>query len=131
MKTAGLEKHVHFADYQTDMSSVYKALDLVVIPSFSEGLPNVLLETLLHGKALIATAVGGIPEVMQGVLSKCLVPPGDAKALAEKILEVLKDSDLRAELSEAGKKEVEANFSVFQRVQKVTELYREVLSLRD
>lgn len=127
VKAAGQEKHVQFAGYQMDMSSVYKALDLVVIPSLSEGLPNVLLEAFLHGKSVIATAVGGIPAVMQGVLSKCLVPPGDARALAEKILEILSDSELRAELSEAGRKNVETNFSVFQRGQKITEVYREAL----
>jgi glycosyltransferase involved in cell wall biosynthesis len=127
VKAAGQGKHVKFAGYQTDMSSVYKALDLVVIPSLSEGLPNVLLEAFLHGKPVIATAVGGIPAVMQGVLSRCLVSPADPKALAEKILEVLKDSDLRTELSEAGNKNVETNFSVFQRGQKITQVYREAL----
>jgi glycosyltransferase involved in cell wall biosynthesis len=126
VKSAGLGESVRFAGYHADMSSVYDALDLVVIPSLSEGLPNVLLEAFLHGKAVIATAVGGIPEVMQGCLTKWLVPPGDEKALSEKIIEILKDSDLRRVASEAGKKEIEIRFSVSQRARRMAALYREV-----
>jgi glycosyltransferase involved in cell wall biosynthesis len=128
VKAAGLEQYVQFAGYQTDMSSIYNALDLVVIPSLSEGLPNVLLEAFLHEKAVIATAVGGIPEVMQNGLSKFLVPAGDAKGLADAIVEVLRDPILRKELGEAGARRVREAFSLSQRTQRITDLYNELLA---
>jgi glycosyltransferase involved in cell wall biosynthesis len=128
VKAAGLEKYVRFAGYQTDMSSAYEALDVVVIPSLSEGLPNVLLEAFLHGKAVIATKVGGIPEVMQDGLSKFLVPAGDATAMAEAIVQVLRDPLLRTELGEAGARRVRDAFSSSQRTKRIIDLYNQLLS---
>ena len=78
VRAKGLEDRVTFAGYQAEISSIYSVLDLVVIPSLSEGLPNVLLEAFLHRRPVVGTAVGGIPDVMQGELSRWLVPPGDA-----------------------------------------------------
>ena len=127
VRAAGLEKHVQFAGYQTDMSSVYEALDLIVIPSFSEGLPNVLLEAFLHDKAVIATDVGGIPEVMQDGLAKFLVPAGDAKAMADAIVQILRDPLLRTELGEAGARRVREAFSPSQRTKRITDVYNEIL----
>jgi glycosyltransferase involved in cell wall biosynthesis len=127
VRTAGLDSRITFAGYQEDMSSVYAALDLVVIPSLSEGLPNVLLEAFLHGKAVIATKVGGIPEVMQDGLSKFLVPAGDSKAMAEAIVQVLRDPLLRTELGEAGARRVREAFSPSQRTKRITDLYNELV----
>src|SRR5438094_5059132 len=70
VREAGLEDRIKFAGHMADTSPIYASLDLVVIPSLSEGLPNVLLEAMLHRKAVVATAVGGIPEVMRGGLAK-------------------------------------------------------------
>ncbi len=129
VRTNGLEEQVTFTGYQRNTAAVYAALDLVVIPSFSEGLPNVLLEAMVHRKPVVATNVGGIPEVMQDGLSKFLVPPGDPQAMADAILEVLRDSTLRKELGEAGERRAREAFSPSRRAAQVVELYKEVRRL--
>jgi glycosyltransferase involved in cell wall biosynthesis len=73
---------------QTALGDWYRACDLLVLPSFSEGIPNVLREGLLCGKPFVASRVGGIPELAHPSFSR-LVPPGSAEALADAILEVL------------------------------------------
>jgi glycosyltransferase involved in cell wall biosynthesis len=125
----GLEDRVTFMGHQTDMPPIYAGLDLVVIPSLSEGLPNVLLEAMVYRKPVVATNVGGIPEVMQDGLSKFLVSPGDAQAMANTILEVLRDPTLRRELGEAGQRRVREAFSPSQRAAQVMELYKELLEV--
>ncbi len=115
------------AGYRQDISSVYAALDLVVIPSLSEGLPNVLLEAMLHGKAIVATAVGGIPEVMNDGLSEWLVPPGDAEELAVAMCDALRNPALRAARGEAGRQRARKEFSPAYRAGQVVEVYRELV----
>jgi len=127
VKAAGLEGCVKFAGYHAEMSRVYAALDLVVIPSLSEGLPNVLLEAMLHRKPVVATAVGGIPEVMQDGLSKWLVPPGNAQALARAMIEASRNPTMRAELGELGERRVRETFSPSRRAQQIVEVYKELL----
>ena len=122
----GLEERVVFAGHQSDMSPVYSALDLIVIPSFSEGLPNVLLEAMLHGKAVVATAVGGIPEVMSAGLSDWLVPPADPLALADKMIAVLESPALRTAIGEAGQSQVRARFTPEARARQMAAVYHEL-----
>jgi glycosyltransferase involved in cell wall biosynthesis len=124
-----IDGRVTFSGYQAEISSIYSALDLVVISSLSEGLPNVLLEAFLHRKAVVATAVGGIPEVMQGELSRWLVPPGDVDALSDVMIQALKSSALRARLGEVGAKLVQEKFTPARRASLFLDVYREVMSL--
>lgn len=78
-----LGSSVHFVGYQRDMRPVYAALDLLVVPSRSEGLPNVLLEALRAHLPVVATAVGAIPEVLDHPKAGILVAPGNPRALAD------------------------------------------------
>jgi glycosyltransferase involved in cell wall biosynthesis len=125
----GLEDRVTFPGHQTDMPPIYAALDLVVIPSLSEGLPNVLLEAMAYRKSVVATRVGGIPEVMQHGLARFLVPPRDAKAMADTIIELLRNPALRREVGEAGARRVREAFSPSQRAAQVMELYQELVGV--
>jgi glycosyltransferase involved in cell wall biosynthesis len=127
VRAAGLNGRITFAGYQAEMPSVYAALDLVVIPSLSEGLPNVLLEAMLHRKAVVATTVGGIPEVMHGGLAKWLVPPDDAETLARAMIEALRDAPLREELGSTGERRARVAFSPSYRAERIVELYRELV----
>ena len=91
-----------------------------------EGLPNVLLEALLHGNAVVATAVGAIPEVLTGNLGRWLVPPGDVRALARTLTEALEDESERRVLSRAGQRLVLESFSSGRRVERLMAVYREI-----
>jgi glycosyltransferase involved in cell wall biosynthesis len=124
----GLQNVVKFAGYLDDMSSIYPALDLVVIPSFSEGLPNVLLEAMLHCKAVVATRVGGIPDVMDGELSRFLVNSGDVGALADGMISALRDPQVCKELGEAGAKHAREKYGPKRRVNQIITLYEKLLA---
>jgi glycosyltransferase involved in cell wall biosynthesis len=79
---------------------------VVVLPSHREGLPMVLLEALAHGRAVVATPVGGVPSLVEDGVTGLLVPPGDALALRAAIERLLADKDLRRKLGEAGRARV-------------------------
>ncbi|HEY0971418.1 MAG TPA: glycosyltransferase [Gemmatimonadales bacterium] len=85
----GLADRVHFPGVVTDVCSLYERLDLLVIPSRSEGLPNVLLEALSADTPVVSTEVGAVPEVITDPAAGLLVPPGDAEALADAIVAAL------------------------------------------
>ena len=67
---------------------------LLVLPSYSEGLPKVLIEAMLCGTPVLASAVDGIPEIVEDGVSGWLVPPGDVNALADKLLHAFREADV-------------------------------------
>jgi glycosyltransferase involved in cell wall biosynthesis len=93
-----LENIVHFLGHQADVRPFYGAADLFVLPSHSEGSPNVLLEAIDAGVPIVATAVGGIPEIVENEVSAVLVNRQDEAALAMAIRRVLGDEALREKL---------------------------------
>ncbi len=78
----GLESCVHFLGHREDVADLLRAADLVVLPSLREALPYAALEAMAVGKAIIATSVGGLPELLDGGLCGRLTPPGQAPELA-------------------------------------------------
>ena len=80
--------------FRTDLDSLIGAADVVVLPSFTEGLPNVALEASAAGVPVVATAVGGTPEVVADGETGFLVPPGSPTAIAAKVGELLRDPRL-------------------------------------
>lgn len=95
-KALGLESRVRFAGYCQDVAPVYAASDVIVIPSRSEGLPNVLLEAMALGTPVIATGVGGIREVIQDGTNGRLVPSEDPVKMADAICPLLGNAEERA-----------------------------------
>ncbi|HEY3789282.1 MAG TPA: glycosyltransferase, partial [Urbifossiella sp.] len=88
--------------FRSDLDSLIAAADVVVLPSFTEGLPNVALEASAAGVPVVATAVGGTPEVIVDGETGFLVPPGQPETLAEKITELLRDEPLRRKMGATG-----------------------------
>src|SRR5581483_5428280 len=101
----GLGERVEFVgpvyDYQ-DLLAYYRAADLFVLPSLQEGFPRVIYEAMTQGLPVIATAVGGIPEVVVEGESGLLVPPGSESALAQAIDRLLSDGELRRRVIRGG-----------------------------
>lgn len=124
----GLENHVHFMGFQEDVAAWYPALDLVVLPSLSEGLPNVAMEAMLFGKPVVATNVGGVPEVVVDGVTGKVVPPRDLSALADAVVEMLSSPEIMAEYGTRGRKKVLEEFSPQVRANRMMEIYDEVLS---
>lgn len=89
-----------------DLMALFRAADIVVVPSTHEGLGLVVLEALLAGTAVVAAAAGGIPEVIEDDVTGLLVPPADAQALADAIERLVADPDARTRLAAAGRARV-------------------------
>jgi glycosyltransferase involved in cell wall biosynthesis len=119
-----LDGIVTFTGHAADVGALYPQLDLVVLPSRSEGLPNVLLEALAADRPVVATAVGAVPDVLAVPHSGVLVPPGDVRLLADGIERAL--ADTAATESAAARAATAARFSLEQRVERHVQLYREL-----
>ena len=99
----GLADRFVMPGFRTDLDSLIGAADVVVLPSFTEGLPNVALEASAAGVPVVATAVGGTPEVVADGDGGFLVPPGDPAAIATRVCELLASAALREQMSFAAR----------------------------
>jgi glycosyltransferase involved in cell wall biosynthesis len=128
----GLGDTVVLAGFRTDVSRFLPNCDLAVLSSWTEGLPVAVLEALAAGLPVVATAVGGTPEVVQDGRSGYLVPPGDPPALAQRILEVLACESRRHALGEHGRRHVREHFSAAGQARQYQQVFeRLVLTSRD
>lgn len=122
----GLEETVFFAGYSNDMSAYYAACDGLVLPSLSEGMPNVALEAMLFGKPVLATRVGGVPEVVEEACSGYLVPHGDSEALGFGLTRFVSDRERMRDMGKRGKDIVKERFEPYSRVDSIVEVYDKV-----
>lgn len=122
----GLEDRFLLAGFRSDLDRLIPALDLVVIPSFTEGLPNVALEAFASAVPVVGTAVGGVPEVIEHGISGFLVPPGDPEALARGIIEVLGSEDRRRSMGERGRHRIENHFTFAAQATQYRQLLQEL-----
>lgn len=106
-----------------DMKKAYAALDAVVIASLREGLPNVLLEAMACGKPIVATKVGGIPEVVTNNQNGFLVPPEDSMGLANAMAALIQDQNTRERFVAEAKRTILARFSFEHRMKRITDIY--------
>lgn len=106
----GLEDRVLLAGRRQDIPELLAAADLFVLPSVREGLPLALLEAMAAGKPVVATAVGGVPRVVEDGVTGRLVPPADAAALAEALVGVLAQPELARRLAQAGQQRVRQTY---------------------
>ena len=120
---------VQFVGYQSSLSPWYALADGMVLPSHSEGSPNVLLEAMAAGVPCIATSVGGVPEIAQNESNALLVERQDPRAIADAMLRLLRDPALRTRLSEAGPA-VTSHFTPDAYCQSILALYERVLAAR-
>lgn len=127
VRSLDLADRVLFTGHDPHIEDVYPALDLVVIPSLTEGLPNVLLEALLYRKPIVATAVGGIPEILKPAGAGWLVPPGDVRALEAAMLDALRDEARRFSSGAAGSEYVWRHCTPQRRAEAVQRLYRHLV----
>jgi glycosyltransferase involved in cell wall biosynthesis len=125
-----LEDAVLFCGIRKDIPAVMAAIDMLVFSSRWEGLPVTLLEGMAASRAVVATAVGGVPGVMIDGQTGVLVPAGEPPALARACVHVLGDEALRGQMGQAGRARVEAHYSIDSMVQQTARQYEEILSQR-
>jgi glycosyltransferase involved in cell wall biosynthesis len=111
-----------------ELLKIMQASDAFVIPSTHEGFPLAPAEAMLLGKPVIATAVGGLPTLIEHDASGILIPPANAVALADAIGRIIDAPELRTRLGESGRKRVEAEFSLAALVPKWENLYAEMMA---
>ena len=119
----GLTDTVIFTGLRSDVPRLLSALDVFVLPSEREALPVAVLEAMAAGLPVVATRVGGIPEVVEDGATGFLVPPGDVAAMHRILERLTGDPALAARLGAAGQAHVQAHFTVQQMVRQVERLY--------
>ncbi|MBK1693068.1 glycosyltransferase [Ectothiorhodospira mobilis] len=122
----GLAGHVALMGFRDDLERVLPCLDLVVHPAEMEGLGVSLLQAAACGVPLVGARAGGVPEII-GEDAGVLVPPGDSPALERAVVDLLKDPERRARLGAAGRRRVQARFSIDAMVEGNLRVYQEVL----
>ena len=123
----GVQEHVHFLGFRLDARAIIGLLDVLVVPSLSEGTPLVTLEAMSAGVPVVASAVGGIPEQVRHQSEGILVPPGDALALGEAVLHLLQNPTWMQQLGEAGRQRTLSHFSFTTMLQETENVYRATL----
>lgn len=126
--TLGVVNSVHFAGYIPNASAYLRDVDVLTVPSLEEPFGLVCVEAMACGKPVIASHVGGIPEIVIDGETGLLVPPGDEKRLADAILRLRHDADLRERFGRAGQERYMAYFSIERMGEAVVELYKELTS---
>lgn len=126
----GLGDHVRFAGNQRDVAQWLGALDVAVLPSDFESLPNALLEAMAAGLPVVATHVGGVPEVVEENVTAFTVAPGDHEAMAQRILTLLSDEGLRRKMGAAGRARIERDFTPARMKASLEALYDKMLRER-
>jgi len=128
---AGLKQRagdgILFLGSQPDVTPYLQAADLFVLPSAAEGLSLALLEALACGLPVIATSVGGNPEVIRHLETGWLTPPDDPPALTEAIVTLLEDEKLQSKLRENARAHAVQNYSLIKMADRLVDLYRQVL----
>jgi glycosyltransferase involved in cell wall biosynthesis len=122
----GIAGRCHFLGFRLDAPAIVARAALSVSASYAEGISNAILEGMATRRPVVATAVGGTPEIVRDGVNGFLVPPGAPAALAARILELLGDPALRREMGERGRRIVEREFGVDQMRRAYDALYHEL-----
>jgi len=127
-EAARLNGRVRFLGYRNDVPAVLAASDALVLPSFAEDVPLVILEAMAAGLPVVASDVGGVGEAVVHGVTGLLVPPGDARALAEAIAGLARDPDLTRRMGREGRRRVETTFSLPREIDAYEEMFRSLLA---
>jgi glycosyltransferase involved in cell wall biosynthesis len=126
----GIGDRVVFTGFRLDVPDLLAEIAVSVLPSLSEGLPNTVLEAMAAGVPVVATRVGGSPEIVEEGRTGLLVPPRDAAALAEAVGRLLTDPALAAALSGEARRRLATRFSLQAMARETERFYLELLETR-
>lgn len=123
----GISSRVVFLGVRSDVPEIMYALDLLVLSSRWEGMPNVVMEAMAASRPVVATKVGGCPELVEEGKTGFLVSAQDPPALASAILEILGNHELADSMGRRGRKRIEESFNRALMVQRTQDLYEQLL----
>ena len=119
-----------FLPSETPVERVLSSLDIFVLPSLNEGMGRVLVEAMATGLPIVATKVGGVPELVKNGINGYLVPPGDKDSMADSIVSLLKNPSLASRMGEKGR-EMSKNFSAQRMVLEIESLYKKLEEVKE
>lgn len=128
IKRRHLERHVFLAGFRPDVLELLKGCDLFALSSLHEGMCTSLVDAMAASKAAVATAVGGVPEVMADGRTGFLVPPRDPAAMAARLVNLLGDEPLRTRMGEAALHRARERFTVDRMVEGTLAVYERLLA---
>jgi len=123
----GVIRDCLFLGYQEDVARFFAVFDAFVLSSVNEGTPVVAIEALAAGRPVVATRVGGVPDVVTDGVDGFLVEPGDIEALADRLERLALDPELRSAMGEAGRTRVLPRYAVSRLIDDIDRLYRSLL----
>ncbi len=124
----GILDRVKFLGHRNDVAPLLGEMDMLVLPSFDEGMPLVLLEAMASAVPVVATRVGGVDELVDDGVDGVLVAPGDAADLANAVSRLLGDPGLRTRMGESGRKKAAERFTLTKSIDAVCGVYEEALA---
>jgi glycosyltransferase involved in cell wall biosynthesis len=128
IRAAGKEKQVTMVGQVASAEPYYALADVAVLSSLSEGSPNALLEAMAAGVPVVATSVGGIPEIVTNEESALLVKPGDRQAMTAAIERIMREEGFAPNLALRAKELIKTRHSPQDRARKICEIYRSLLA---
>ena len=123
----GLSDSVLFFGRRTDIPDILSDSDIFVLSSYWEGMPGAVMEAMASGLPVVATRVGGIPELVRDGETGFLVSPGDPDAFLEPVLRLIMDPGLRYSMGEAGRVRIVKHFSIDEKVRELEEVYESLV----
>ncbi|MFM1801043.1 MAG: hypothetical protein RJA81_395 [Planctomycetota bacterium] len=126
-----LKKHVHWLGFRSDVASLLKTADVLVLPSLWEGMPNVVLEAMASNLAVIGTDVEGTNELIHPGETGWLVAPESETQLADALLEAAEKPDFTKQLANAGRQRVESFFTLRRTIEAYDRLWTKILGYRE
>jgi glycosyltransferase involved in cell wall biosynthesis len=123
VKKLGLESNFHFLGFRNDIQNLLNVFDIFVLPSISEGLPNVILEAMACKKPVVATSVGGIPEAVVHGITGFLVPVKNPASMAQAVVRLLENKKFLIEMGQKGRQRVEEEYSLDKEISEFENLY--------
>ncbi len=124
---AGMQERFLMVGAREDVTDLLPALDVVVLPSLWEGLPYSLLEAMAAARGVVATAVGGMPEVVEDGVNGLLVPPGNPVALAEAVVTLLGDGERRSKMGARARETAVSRYGIENMMGRLAALYEGAL----
>lgn len=124
----GLAERVIFTGVRQDIPNLLALSDVFVLPTLGEALPTVLAEAMAAGKPIVASAVGGVPEMVEEGVNGLLIPPSDPDKLAGACIRLLRDPEQARRLGYSGRQIVEQRFNIERQVQLLCDLYDSLLA---
>jgi glycosyltransferase involved in cell wall biosynthesis len=123
----GIAAQVHFIGVRNDIANVLSSVDVFVMPSLVEGSPLALIEAMMAEKAIVASTVGAIPQMLQDRVSGMLVPPGDVSALSSAIATLLEQRELSQSLARNAGRTSAERYSADRMAERYATVYRKLL----